>query len=317
MAKSLVFLARLPFIFFHAGFSFLAVALQSLFVRFDPKPERRRALEFFRNGVRLRAMKWTGAQEYPVYVINRQCDSERLARFAKSCAKWGVEFEKVEGVDLRLRRDYLNSYRAKIADRCYNSVNFVRGIYGCFLGHREAWKHVAYGTKEWALICEDDASFLGPIPRRVADYSLPTGAEIIFCNQRMADGLLGDFRVGGGFEFVPAGQALGRLLDWNSHIIAPGGDAYLLSREGANRLLSIFEESQMAFDVDWFMLFHSIDDAAMARFLATDRTGRFDGYVPHKSRLMGYVLVPSLVEQAVGESKVRRKESCTREQLFA
>lgn len=43
----------------------------------------------------------------------------------------------------------------------------------------------------------------------------------------------------------------------------------------------------MAFDVDWFLLFHSIDDPAMARFLATDRTGRFGGCVTHRSRLKG------------------------------
>lgn len=307
---------RLPFFLFHAGYDALAVASQSLLVRLDPKPERRRALEFFRNGAWLRAVKWQGTQEYPVYVINRQCDEERLSRFAESCAKWRVNFERVEGVDLRIQPVFLSSFQGRIAEKCYNKSEFVRGIYGCFLGHREAWKRVASGSSDWAMVCEDDARFLGAIPKRLAQYGLPNQAEIVFCNQRMGDGLLGDFSSGVGLEYVCAGQALGRLLDWNSHIIAPGGDAYFLSKKGANRLLSIFEETQMAFDVDWFLLFHSIDDAAMARFLATDRTGRFDGYVTHRSRLEGYVLVPSLVEQAEGESKVRRREFCSREELF-
>jgi hypothetical protein len=39
---------RLPFFLFHAGYAGLAVRLQSLLVRLDPKPERRRALVFFR-----------------------------------------------------------------------------------------------------------------------------------------------------------------------------------------------------------------------------------------------------------------------------
>ena len=309
-------ISRLPFFLFHAGYARLAVGLQNLIVQLNPKPERIRALEFFRNGLRLRAMKWEGTQEYPVYVINRTCDGERLARFAKSCAKWGVDFERVEGVDLRLQPDFLNSYRHRIAEKCYNKLEFVRGVYGCFLGHREAWKRVVAGTCDWALVCEDDARFLGPIPRRVSDYGLPDNAEIVFCNQRMADGLLGDGFCGSGFEYVSAACALRRLLDWNPHVIAPGGDAYFLSKGGARKLLSIFEETQMAFDVDWFMLFQSIDDGAMGRFLATDQTGRFDGYLPHRSRLDGYVLVPSLVEQAEGESKVRRMEFCNREELF-
>lgn len=309
-------IGRLPFLFFHAGCTKTALAVQTLIARCDPKPERQRTLEFFRNGARLRAIKCQGEQEYPVYVINRACDGDRMVRFAKSCANWGVEFDRVEGVDLRLRRDYLNTCREEIAEKCYNSENFVRGIYGCFLGHREAWKRVASGHSDWAVVCEDDARFLGPIPKQIAQYSLPVQAEIVFCNQRMGYGLLGDYQGGVGLEYVSAGQALGRLLDWTPHIVAPGGDAYLLSKAGAAKLLSIFDEMQMAFDVDWFILFHSIDDAVMGRFLATDRTGRFDGYVPHRSRLKGYVLVPSLVEQAEGESKVRRREFCSREELF-
>jgi len=105
-------------------------------------------------------------------------------------------------------------------------------------------------------------------------------------------------------------------LRFNPHIVAPGGDAYLLSKAGAQKILKIFEETRIAFDVDWFMLFHSISDNAMRQFLKTDKTGRFDGYVPHRERLNGYVLVPSIVEQAEGESKVRRMEFCTREELF-
>jgi GR25 family glycosyltransferase involved in LPS biosynthesis len=290
-------------------------------VRLDPKPERRRALEFFRNGVRLRAMKCEGTQEYPVYVINRQCDGGRLARFAKSCAKWRVEFERVEGVDLRSQPAFLNSYRERIADLCYNKPEFVRGIYGCFLGHRGAWKAVADGSSEWGLVCEDDARFLGPIPKSIEQFSLPENAEIVFCNQRMGDGCLvpcvWNKSRSLGFDFVAAYTALKKLLEFTPHIIAPGGDAYLLSRSGALKLLKIFDETRMAFDVDWFMLFHSIGDKAMEFFLQTDRTGRFDGYAPHQERLNGYVLVPSLVEQAAGESKVRRMEFCSREELFS
>jgi GR25 family glycosyltransferase involved in LPS biosynthesis len=255
-----------------------------------------------------------------VYVINRERDADRLGRFQKSCAKWGVEFERVKGVDLRLDPDLLGEYRDRIAELCYNKLEFVRGIYGCFLGHREAWKVVAAGASDWGLVCEDDASFLGPIPKSIKQFTLPENAEIVFCNQRMGDGLLvpGVWREAwaGSFEYVETDTALNKLLEFTPHIIAPGGDAYLLSRDGARKLLKIFEETRMAFDVDWFMLFHSIGDKAMELFLQTDRTGRFDGYVPHGERLNGYVLVPSLVEQANGESKVRRMEFCLREELF-
>jgi GR25 family glycosyltransferase involved in LPS biosynthesis len=314
------YLSRLPFLFFATGHTEAAILLQRLLSSFNPKLERLRALNFFRNGAQLRSMRWGGRQEYPVYVINREKDVDRLQQFKKSCAKWAVDFKRVEGVDLRSKPVFLGEYRNRIADLCYNKLEFVKGIYGCFLGHREAWKAVAKGASKWGLVCEDDASFLGPIPKSIEQFTLPENAEIVFCNQRMSDGLLlrenSKVNRAQGFEYVTADEGLEKLLEFTPHIIAPGGDAYLLSRSGAQKLLKIFEETRMAFDVDWFMLFHSISNKAMDLFLQTDRTGRFDGYVPHRERLSGYVLVPSLVEQAEGESKVRRREFCSREEMF-
>lgn len=284
----------------------------------DPKPVRLRALEYFRNGAKLRSMQWDGVQYYPVYVINRKKDAERMSLFATSCQKWGINYERVEGVDLREYPDFLEIYRNRIASTCYNKTEFVRGIYGCFLGHREAWKTLVRSNSDWALICEDDARFLGPIPKTIEQFGLPVSAEFVFCNQRMADGLLSQSvsHKNVGFDFLTADDALKGLLDFNPLIVAPGGDAYLLSKIAAQKLLAIFEETQMSFDVDWFMLFHSISNESMRLFLQTDQTGRFTGYEPHKNRLEAFVLQPSLVDQAEGDSKVRRMEFCSREELF-
>lgn len=312
-------LIRFPFCLFHAGYAELAVALQSLFVRLDPKPERRRALEFFRNGARLRAMRWDGTQDYPVYVINRAKDTERLQRFSKSCRRWGINFERVEGVDIQKPIGYLAQFSERIGRLCYNRPDFIRGIYGCFLAHREAWRRVQSGGSEWALVCEDDARFLGPLPIPLESLVIPGGAEIVFANARMASGILGRERcvgVGEGLEFIPIAQALQELLAVSPNINAPGGDGYFLSKKGAEKLLRIFDSWSMDFDVDWFMLFQCLGEDDMAYFLKTDSTGRFSGYEPHPERLKGYVMVPSLVEQAGGESKVRRAEFCSREELF-
>jgi GR25 family glycosyltransferase involved in LPS biosynthesis len=224
----------------------------------------------------------------------------------------------VEGIDLRQSREILQKYRERIAITCYNKTEFVRGIYGCFLGHREAWETLVRSNSDWALICEDDARFLGPIPKMIGQFRLPETAEFVFCNQRMVDGLLSQSSSHKNleFDFLTADDALKCLLDFSPHIVAPGGDAYLLSKMAARKLLTIFDETQMSFDVDWFMLFHSISNESMRLFLQTDQTGRFTGYEPHKNRLEAFVLQPSLVDQSEGESKVRRMEFCSRDELF-
>lgn len=293
--------------------------MQSAFCLVDPKPVRLRTLAYLRQGAKLRSMRWEGEQDYPVFVINRAQDTERLQRFSKSCRRWGINFERVEGVDLQNEVGCLAGFRERIGRLCYNSPNFIRGIYGCFLAHREAWLRVQSGGSGWAFVCEDDARFLGPLPVPLESLGMPEEAEIVFANVRMAEGILGsEGRRGarGGLDFIPVGQAISELLAMSPNINAPGGDGYFLSKRGSEKLLRIFKSWTMDFDVDWFMLFQCLGAAEMEHFLSVDTTGRFVGYMPHPNRLCGYVVVPSLVEQAGGESKVRRAEFCSREELF-
>ncbi len=44
---------------------------------------------------------------------------------------------------------------------------------------------------------------------------------------------------GKGFEYVTADEGVEKFLRFNPHIIAPGGDAYLLSKAGAQKILKI------------------------------------------------------------------------------
>jgi GR25 family glycosyltransferase involved in LPS biosynthesis len=313
--------SRMPFVLFHAGLTGLAVRMQQAFVRLSSKPQRLAALGYFQNGAALRAMRWKGEQDYPVIVMNRLRDNDRLQRFRSSCERWGISFERVEGIDLKAASGLLTEYADRIADLCYNQHQFVRGIYGCFLAHREAWLRFRDSAREWALICEDDALFLGPIPRQIADYEIPPGTDIVFANLRMATGLLIERatitnRPPVGFEFISTAEALASTLGFNPHLVAPGGDGYFLSRSGVLKILKIFDETRMAFDVDWFLLFQSLDETALAHFLSIDQTGRFDGHQPHPIRLNSLVMLPCLVDQAQGESKVKRMQFCSREEML-
>ncbi|MFN9911581.1 MAG: glycosyltransferase family 25 protein, partial [Pirellulaceae bacterium] len=253
----------MPFFLFNSGITRLSVLLQTLITFIDPKPVRIRGLRFLHDGAALRSKRWHGKRDYNVYVINRKRDSDRLARFSRTCARWRIPYSRVDGVDLQQNPDLLLQYSNRIAEYCYNQKNFVKGIYGCFLGHREAWLRFQDSGDDWALICEDDARFLGPIPRCIQDFCIPPGTELVFVNQRMATGLLHHEqhvkRPSPLFDLVPTRTAVQALLAMDPHIDSPGGDGYLLSKHGVDKLLHAFEHSQMAFDVDWFMLFQCLD----------------------------------------------------------
>jgi GR25 family glycosyltransferase involved in LPS biosynthesis len=298
----------MPFLLFHGGFSGLAVALQSLLVLLSPKPERRRALEFLRNGARLRAMRWDGVQDYPVYVINRAKDTERLQGFSESCRKWGIHFERVEAANCADPNFDFRPYEKDIAETFYGKTQFLRGAVGCFLTHSAAWRKLLESDFSHAMICEDDAVFLGPLPKRISGYGFPTDVDLVFVNERTAGGLYGGNREmpnkPNPFEVFPVGEAINRILRMGSKVSAIGTDGYILSRGGAEKLLANLRSIGISMEVDWFLFLHSLSVGEREKFMSLDNTGRFDLLTFSDIRTHAAVLIPSLVEQRGGESTI-------------
>jgi GR25 family glycosyltransferase involved in LPS biosynthesis len=299
-------IARLPFYFFYTGFSRLALGLQSLFVRLSPKPDRFRALNFFKDGAKLRAKKWEGKQEYPVYVINRKCDGERLSRFSNSCAKWGVEFERVEAINCADSNFDFRPYDAKIAETFYGKKEFLRGAVGCFLSHAKAWQKLVDSEFSHALICEDDVRWLGPIPKNIIDFKAPRDFDVIFVHRRLAAALQsgGQTKSGELFGYCGVAEAGISILEEFQQMSASGGEGYLLSREGAKIILEIFQRRGVFMEVDWFLFFQSMTLQQRKNFIQVDSTGRFDMLEFDACQLDSAVLLPSLLEQLCLKSTI-------------
>ena len=299
-------IGRLPFVFFHAGCTKTALALQALIVLCDPKPERRRALEFFRNGARLRAMHWHGIQNYPVFVINRKCDGKRLVRYANSCAKWDVKFDRVEATNCADPNFDFYPYDSKIAETFYGNKKFLRGAVGCFLSHAKAWQKLVDSDYSHALICEDDVQWLGPIPRRISQFGIPRDFDILFVHQRLAEGLNSGVQYAGeeGFKFSPVFEAACSLLNQNKRINASGGEGYIISSECAKKILAIFERRGVYMEVDWFLFFHALQPEDRKKFVEMDGTGRFNMLKFDALALKSAVLQPSLLEQINANSTI-------------
>lgn len=299
-------LSRLPFLLFHAGYTAPAIVLQKFLLKVDPKPERVRALNFFRNGARLRAVRWQGMQEYPVYVINRERDMDRLGRFRKSCKQWSVEFQRVEAINCADPGFDFAPYDAQIAETFYGKTDFLRGAVGCFLSHARAWRALVDSMNSHAMICEDDVRFLGPIPTSAAELVFSQNYDLVYVNQRMADGLLNSpvSKVRTTFEFATPYNAAMKILEVQGKMNAPGGEGYLLSREGARKLFDIFLRRKICMEVDWMMFFHCLSPEQRKAFIAKDATRRFDMLEFDDLELHAAVATPSLLEQCAGVSTI-------------
>jgi len=299
---------RLPLAVLNAGHPRLAGFMQHWLSFGSRNPVRRRVLHFIRCSERLFELQRRagsgadGGRDYPVVLINRDCDTRRLAAFQKRAQQFGVSFQRSPGVSATAPGFDFTPYESQIGETFYNQTRILKGGVGCFLGHLGAWRQVQAGGHELGLVCEDDAWFIGPPPLKIADLELPPDADLIFANERMAAGLLNEHSVAElkhhKFLKVAANAAFYALHKISSHITGPGGDGYFLTRRGVEKLLRIYSQTRIYVDVDWFLLFQSLSDAEVALFKIQDATGRFDSMVLAPERLCSYVLVPSLVEQA-------------------
>ena len=133
------------------------------------------------------------------------------------------------------------------------------GEIGCFLSHSKAWEHVASSTQRFCIILEDDA-----VPfnlGRLAVTSLPADFDLIFINDRMSGGSRSD-RPDLSVSFVPIEDCLVSLAERPKGV---GGDGYILSPEGARKLLAAVKKDLFYGHVDWRLLRYCVAPENLSR----------------------------------------------------
>ena len=222
-------------------------------------------------------------QDYKIYYINRNKDIERKSKFLKKVRLHGVEVNRIEAVDFKEKNFSLKSAIHLIGDRFYNSETFPLGSICCFLSHRKIWSEMIDNNISWALIFEDDATILGPLPKITSDFNLPKDAEIIFANGRMAEPILEpkNFHNTSNlmFNYYSLYNVFSERFRRRMGFEVVGAEAYFLSIKGAMKLLKAYDEIGYWYNNDLFMLNHSLSkserisiDLLAKRQIFNDRT---------------------------------------------
>ena len=199
----------------------------------------------------------------PVLVINRAVDEDRLTRFTTSARAFGLLATRIDAADAH-RPDFpFALYADLLRDRFWDTDQIKLGAIGCFLSHRRAWQHVVDHDLPMALICEDDAELLtAPGSLQLAASALP-GFDVIFANARMASWC----RAIGDFDLKPLPQVINDLAQAGGPKVlgvkpTPGGDCYLISRNGAKALLDRTAQQGIRCGVDWAMVWNGVGDVS-------------------------------------------------------
>jgi|GEM_PF-2513961 len=195
----------------------------------------------------------------PVYVINRECDTARMAAFAASATKKNIDFERVPAIDGHAPGFPLPDEAGMTGPHFWGADRIKPGALACFLSHRRAWLRLVENDASHALICEDDIE-IRESPARV--LQVVGGAEILFCNQRLADWAMA---AGETSRATGLDRVIARLAARGGPGVveglrpAPGADCYLLCREGAMQLLALAERDGVVCGVDWAMIWYGLD----------------------------------------------------------
>ncbi len=201
-----------------------------------------------------------------IYVINRRCDTDRLAQFTASAAGFGLEFERIAAFDGHDPMAPFFLYRDLRADEFWGKDAIKPGAFACYLSHIAVWRRLLASDHQMALICENDAVF-SQSPNALFSEAEDLGSfDVILANERALEwrhaaidgaGLVtaSDVLVAMGAKGIIPGEHVAK---------APGADCYLISREGAGKLLTYVREDKIIAGVDWMLLRRSLDVDGLA-----------------------------------------------------
>lgn len=242
---------------------------------------------------------------YPLFVMNRDVDLERLAAFTRRCGDLGIEFSRVAGMDAMDPTFDFASHREYIPEQFWGSTSFNRGVVGNFLTHIRIWQQMSDEDIEFAVVCEDDAYPLTLLPRTEADFGFPAGYDLVFINRRAASWVDPRTALDGEavLTYVPFERAVSSLLEYHPRLEAPGAEGYAVSRKGARSLLRMARSARISCGDDWAMTLHSLSPEYRMQLmnrLPMDQQREIQSLEISEVLLETYVLLPGLIDHRDG-----------------
>ena len=183
---------------------------------------------------------------YAVLVINLDRSAVRMVEIERQFAGMAVRPRRLSATDGAL-------VPLAAARRLAGRDVVPPGTLGCFMSHVAAWEALLAGEEECALVIEDDVIPQVSLPAGLGGLGLPPGWDVVWVNDRMAPQVDLDAATG----FTVHGLA-GVMRGFWPETTAPGADGYLISREGARKLLAWVTADGMADDVDWRMVAYGL-----------------------------------------------------------
>jgi len=221
-----------------------------------------------------------------VFVINLDEDDDRLRRFTRVMEFYNIPFERwpaTRGSDL----DYTQFNVRPLAPGIFvkDFDEWSRNEAACGVSHIRLLQHIVHQEIPWAVVFEDDAIVRRTPPPVIEDWLLPADAEIVMLNQRAVTDEPPEYLNLPAYGPIKGGA---------------GTEGYLISLEGARKLLRVLMPLRNPLDFQMYSHFRSLQSAGDSSdyWRLARNPEAFD------IALNSYRIIPSLVEHAGDSSTI-------------
>ncbi|MEM7269317.1 MAG: FkbM family methyltransferase [Pseudomonadota bacterium] len=203
--------------------------------------------------------------EPQAFVINRDVDADRLAAFAAAAAEVGVEFVRSPALDGHDPDAPLFLYQSYLRDQWWGGDQIKPGAFACAMSHLAVWRRFLSTDNDMALVFEDDACLTVSPKRLITDARRLSEFDVIFAGNRLSAWRATVERKSD-TKLISLSRVLTRMVEAGVQPgareipKAPGADAYLISRRGAERLIAMLETDGLIAGIDWQILGRSVDE---------------------------------------------------------
>lgn len=234
--------------------------------------------------------------DYEAYVLNLDRSEERMAAFRVAFANALPIFTRISGCVGSTLPDVVTDLLVR------NFPSAGKGGLGATLSHAAAWEKILKSDKPYGIILEDDTQPLKNFPKLISDLGLQADFDVCFANQRMSK--LNDYQ-DSDLTYISCIEAL-RGFPPNHN--TPGGDCYIVSKAGAEKLLQLFSTDGFGSFLDWRIVAYCVTREE-AKTLAQGSTARAVIDILHNKsgsslEIDGYVLASPLVKALGGPSDI-------------
>jgi glycosyl transferase family 25 len=177
----------------------------------------------------------------PVFVINLDKSTDRMAKISKRLDELEVPFERivaVYGAELSQKELEIN-YAPELNAKKYRR-ELPCGEIGCYMSHIKAWKIIVQRKLDCAIILEDDITIekeFGVFAERLANSTDDFDIVKFFCSKKNPNIV----------SYVPIGPDH-QLCRFRK--VPSGNQGQLITYDGAKKLLATYERFGRPVDVD-------------------------------------------------------------------